>query len=414
MTTATVPLSETVIKKYLKGRDSMAVNELRDLHSRLRLRVNKSRAGGVWYIVFYAQGKAVWKKLGCYPELSFKTLEKRLPDILARYALDDVVLTDQWEKVSGLLAWYQERLKGDRQITDKRKTSVNSAIKCHLLPKLGNLNIKDLERGVIDQDLIWPLQADYSASFILQVWGILKTALRRAHKLKLIERDPLANLKLSDFIVTKPKPKPAAIRPDYTPQIIQELERQTWPPRVLVSLMLLHGTRIGESRKAKWSDFDLINDYWHLPVENVKTREALRLPLTTTAKLLLGAYKQHQKQNGCHGVYLFPTSKRESWSESKAGKVIRQVSEGNWRAHDVRKLARTEWADLGIDYHIAERLLNHKMSKLDQTYIHTSTEKAKREALEVYHDWLNEQGFKRLINQDNAKIEGTDNVALTL
>ena len=33
MTTVTVPLSETVIKKYLKGRDSMAINELRDLHS---------------------------------------------------------------------------------------------------------------------------------------------------------------------------------------------------------------------------------------------------------------------------------------------------------------------------------------------------------------------------------------------
>jgi hypothetical protein len=144
MTTATVPLSETVIKKYLKGRDSMAVNELRDLHSRLRLRVNKSRTGGTWYIVFYEQGKAVWKKLGGYPELPFKTLEKQLPEILARYALDDVVLTDQWIKVSGLLLWYQARLKRDRQITDKRKVSVNSAIKCHLLPKLGDLNIKDL------------------------------------------------------------------------------------------------------------------------------------------------------------------------------------------------------------------------------------------------------------------------------
>jgi hypothetical protein len=52
------------------------------------------------------------------------------------------------------------------------------------------------------------------------------------------------------------------------------------------------------------------------------------------------------------------------------------------------------------------------MSKLDQTYIHTSTEKAKREALEQYHDWLNEQGFKRLINQDNTKMEEMANMAL--
>ena len=414
MTTVTVPLSETVIKKYLKGHDCMAINELRDSHSRLRIRINKSRTGGTWYIVFYNKGKSVWKKLGNYPELPFKALEKQLPEILVRYALDDAVLTDQWIKVSGLLLWYQARLKGDRQITDKRKVSVNSAIKCHLLPKLGDIRIKDLERGVIDKDLIWPLQADYSASFILQVWGILKTAVRRAHKLKLIELDPLANLKLSDFMVAKPKPKPAAIRPNYASEMITELERQAWPARALVSLMLLHGTRIGESRKAKWLDFDLINGHWHLPVENVKTREALRLPLTPTAKLLLSAYAEHLKQNGNYGVYLFSSSKNQNWSESKAGKVVRQVSEGNWRAHDVRKLARTEWADLGIDYHIAERLLNHKMSKLDQTYIHTSTEKAKREALECYHDWLNEQGFKRVINQDSTEIQQSPIMALDL
>jgi len=404
MTTVTVPLSETVIKKYLKDRDSMAINELRDSNSRLRLRVNKSRTGGTWYIVFYEKGKSVWKKLGSYPEIPFKALEKRLPEILVRYALDDVVLTDQWVKVSGLLLWYQARLKVDRQMTDKRKVSVDSALKCHLYPKLGELNIKDLDRGLIDKNLIWPLQADYSASFTLQVWGILKTALKRAHKLKLIELDPLANLKLSDFLVAKPKPKPAAIRPDYAPEMITELEQQEWPARALVSLMLLHGTRIGESRKAKWIDFDLINDYWHLPVENVKTREALRLPITPTTKLLLNTYADHQKQNGCYGMYLFPSSKSENWSESKAGKVVRKVSKGNWRAHDVRKLARTEWADLGIDYHIAERLLNHKMSKLDQTYIHTSTENAKRKALERYHEWLNEQGFKNVINQDNTEI----------
>jgi integrase len=220
----------------------------------------------------------------------------------------------------------------------------------------------------------------------------------------MIEVDPLASLKLSDFMVAKPKPKPAAIRPDYAHEMMIGLQEQEWPAKALVSLMLLHGTRIGETRKAKWLDFDLVNNYWYLPVENVKTREALRLPLTETAKLFLSAYADFQKEKGCYGRHLFQSSKGENWSESKAGKVVRQVSCGDWQAHDVRKLARTQWADLGIDYHIAERLLNHKMSKLDQTYIHTSTEKSKREALNIYHDWLNEQGFKSMINHDNTKM----------
>ncbi len=403
MATSVVKLSDSAINRCLKDR---SITEIRDRHSKLRLRVNSSWTGGSWYVVLRKNGKDKWQNLGKYPDLPVKVIEKRLPDILARYAANDEVTTDHWSTLSGLLVWYRDRLKADRGMSDKRKASVLSAIKCHLLPKLGSLRIRELNRSTLDSLLFWPLQADYSVSFIHQIWGILKTAVRRAHKLKYLEVDLLSGLKVSDSIAAKPKPKGASIRPDYASELIEVLEGHDWPERVIVSLMLLHGTRIGETRKAKWDDFDLINDYWHLPVENIKTEEPLRLPVTPTVKELLCAYQEYQKGIGKYGVYLFPGTRSKEWSDSKAGKIIRKVSCGEWRSHDLRKVARTQWADLGIDYHIAERLLNHKMSKLDQTYIHTSTETAKREALEKYHEWLIGQGFKSVINQDRAKMEG--------
>jgi hypothetical protein len=47
------------------------------------------------------------------------------------------------------------------------------------------------------------------------------------------------------------------------------------------------------------------------------------------------------------------------------------------------------WADLGVDYMVAETLLNHAKDKLDQAYIHTHLEMKKKEALNAYHQWLN-------------------------
>ena len=54
--------------------------------------------------------------------------------------------------------------------------------------------------------------------------------------------------------------------------------------------------------------------------------------------------------------------------------MIRAIANGQWTGHDLRKLARTVWADIGIDYLVAETLLNHAKGKLEQAYIHTYIE----------------------------------------
>ncbi len=64
------------------------------------------------------------------------------------------------------------------------------------------------------------------------------------------------------------------------------------------------------------------------------------------------------------------------------------VSAGEWSAHDLRKLARSRWADQGVDYLVSELMLNHALSKLDKTYINTLVEGQIMEALTQYHEWL--------------------------
>ncbi|CAK3544202.1 hypothetical protein VCRA2121O67_410021 [Vibrio crassostreae] len=80
-------------------------------------------------------------------------------------------------------------------------------------------------------------------------------------------------------------------------------------------------------------------------------------------------------------------------SAAKASSIIQTVSQRKWTAHDLRKLARTCWTELGTDYLIGELLLNHTLSKLDETYIKTHANNMKREALEQYQSYLTQQGI---------------------
>ncbi|PMZ50312.1 integrase, partial [Pseudomonas sp. GW247-3R2A] len=89
-------------------------------------------------------------------------------------------------------------------------------------------------------------------------------------------------------------------------------------------------------------------------------------------------------------------------SPSKACTVFASVGKGEWSSHDLRKVARTAWADLGVDYMVGEMLLNHAMKDLDATYIHTTAEGMKRKALEAWHQHLDQHGFNALHSETYA------------
>ena len=73
--------------------------------------------------------------------------------------------------------------------------------------------------------------------------------------------------------------------------------------------------------------------------------------------------------------------------------AIKELSGGEWTSHDLRKLARTVWAEIGIDYLVGEMLLNHSVGTLAKTYIRTTADQLRREALERWHAWLDARGF---------------------
>lgn len=397
--TASKTLHVIVTDTEIRRQADSTVRQLRDPRfPALRFRYSSiNRANGSWFVVVGDK----WGKAGNYPDINAKAMQATLPAILLRRAAEPGARStvNRWQTVGDLLAWYLERMSRDRGLSAKRKASAKSAVRCQLQPRLHTLPLTGLDRASLDQLLLWPMQEQYALSFVRSVYGVLTVAFRQAARLGLIVVNPMASLKFNDFVQTRIKPKPAHLRAEELEEVLANLSTEFATAPVggmLVLMMLCHGTRLGETRVARWKHIDLTRRHWFIPADDTKTKRELTLPLTDQVCALLRRYREHQTAHGYVGAYLFPGQTRHPLSASKASQVFVRLSQGNWTSHDLRKVARTAWMDLGVDYLVGEMLVNHAMKTLTATYIHTSADTLKRKALEDWHAWLDQRGFAAL------------------
>ncbi|MDH0640636.1 site-specific integrase [Pseudomonas sp. GD03860] len=388
--TVAVKISDAEISRQAANSD---VYSLRDLANRgLYLRFAQNRARGSWYLL---SGRK-WHKIGEYPGLNTKQVSAALPDVRLRVSANAGAEVSEWVTVGALLAWFAERMAKDRNLSDKRKKTAASAIKCHLVPRLGDVPLAGLDRQTLDRLLMWPMQETLTIDFVRLVFQLLALAFRQAMRLKLIAVNPMQGIKFSDFSKAKVRVKPARLRGVQLADLLARLteEHSSKPGDAVLALMMLcHGSRIGETRQARWAHISLAEHVWFIPADRAKTRVEHHLPLTNQVCSILSAYRAHQQAGGYHGEFLFPARNGKPLSESQASAVFKRMGQGEWTSHDLRKLARTGWADLGVDHLIGELLLNHAMGHNVKVYIQSDVMSRKRAALELWCAHLDSKGF---------------------
>lgn len=408
--TREVKLSEAEVRRQAADK---SVRDLRDpRYPGLRLRFWSSRDRGTWHLV---RGK-YWTPIARWPDLSVAAVLAELPALRHRLMRDPATaaVASGIATVGQLLDWYSDRMARDRSLSVKRKAGARSAITQHLRPRLGELAVVDVTADSLDKHLMWPCQAEVSLSYLRQMFALLLTAFRQALKLGLIDGNPMAGMRFSDFTKAKILPKAARLRDVQLPELMQQLAQafeQAPGDAMLALMMLAHGTRIGETRMARWTEMSLAASEWFIPAANTKTRTEHRLPLTCQLKALLSRYRATQQALGYEGVYLFPNRRGLPLSETQASAVFTRLGQGQWTSHDLRKVSRTSWTDLGIDGHIGEMLLNHSLGKIASTYIHTQAMTQRLVALEKWHAWLDQVGFGAIHGLAKALFENSQNSA---
>jgi integrase len=155
-------------------------------------------------------------------------------------------------------------------------------------------------------------------------------------------------------------------------------------------LLILTGQRREEIGALRRRAVDLEKLVITLPSERTKNSRPHEVPLSKPALTILKLHPPRvgrdfmfgdgpRNGNGRHGGF-------QGWSKSKAA-LDKQAAIGSWRLHDVRRTVATRMAELGVQPHVIEAVLNHvsgHKAGVAGVYNRSSYAAEKRAALELW------------------------------
>ncbi|MEH6464707.1 MAG: tyrosine-type recombinase/integrase [Shewanella psychromarinicola] len=380
-------LNDAALRRWLRAGVSRDYRDPQFPEIRLRAAAGRTRASV--HLVLNENGKTVWQKVGTWPNMCIKTLCADLPVMLAKRNVGGMV-TGQFDSVGSLLEWYQEHIANNTTYSKSWRSNIKSMIKCHLLPRLADVRLHDVSFIAVDGILVKPMLVEgFSPKYIREVVNKLKAVFAAASKLRLISANPLAGYRVTYSIKVNDAMDTRLFESDLA-ELFTRLGAVVMPVQMLFVLMMMFGTRINETRLARWEHF--AGDYWVIPASNAKNKEEHRVPMTDSAKALIQHYKCWQLKHVGKRAYLFPGNVG-AISIRCAHDWHTQIRFKHFTSHDLRRLFRTIVADLGVDTMIGERLLNHALPVLLRKYVKSTLDKGMSLALEQYHQYLIYRGF---------------------
>jgi integrase len=154
----------------------------------------------------------------------------------------------------------------------------------------------------------------------------------------------------------------------------------------IIKLLMLTGLRANEIQGLRWDE--LHDDQIVLPGERTKNKRAHIVPLNDPAKAILAAIERRDRK------HVFGRDDTGFQGSSKAQpKLDARIVEAegkplpHWTPHDLRRTAATRMAELGVQPHVIEAVLNHvsgHKSGVAGIYNRATYDREKREALNLW------------------------------
>jgi integrase len=170
----------------------------------------------------------------------------------------------------------------------------------------------------------------------------------------------------------------------------------------IVKLLILTGARRQEVGSMQWSELNPDAGTWMLPSERAKNKREHTLPLPPAAWAIIDAVPRMASRDYLFGIR---SEGFKSWGDGKAelDKALGD-SVAPFVLHDVRRSVATKMADLGVQPHIIEQILNHQgghKGGVAGVYNRSSYEREVKAALALWADCvrvLAEGGERKVLN----------------
>jgi integrase len=342
--------------------------------------------------------------LGSYADLSLADARKTAKELRARVALGYDPAAEKQERkreaVAKIEAEKNAKTVGDvadeyfeRMILGRWKhpNIVRSRIERDIKPSIGKLAVEDVKPAHIDA----MLQAIVKRGAPTVANDVLRWTRRMfdfAVKRHLVQYNPAAAFTLADGGGQEEARTRWLTREELARlfQGMRDTKGFSIENYLSVKLLLLLAVRKQELVGARIAEFDLDNAVWSLPAERTKTGAPIDIPLSKPAMEAL----RKLVELACGDDYLLPARKRQERMlphihENTLNVALSKVKPlltgmENFTIHDMRRTARTHLAALGVEPHIAERCLNHKIDGVEGIYNRHAYFNERREALATW------------------------------
>ncbi|MEC7118805.1 MAG: tyrosine-type recombinase/integrase [Pseudomonadota bacterium] len=325
----------------------------------------------------YKKPNGTWSflGLGTYPEVSGQLARQKAAELLADSSTGaDLVITKQQRKQAELdnnNATFERLIYEflDNKVTkwtDGTMTRNKGALEKHILPIMGKRKYTEIkpiewmnlfqsiqrEKGIIEQ-------SNRMRALCQEAYDLAKVTGR-------IEYNPIEGL--HRFLETHKSENMRHVSPTELPALLRAI--RNYPTREVaigLELLSLVFCRPSELRNATWAEIDLDAALWTIPVQRMKKRREMVIPLSRQVLELLAELRQ---LNG-DSPYLFPS--RSSRNKPKSDAVfimaLRRLGyEGRQSPHGFRHIASTTLREKGFMRDHVEAALAHKVGGVEGVY----------------------------------------------
>ncbi|MCC3742081.1 tyrosine-type recombinase/integrase [Rouxiella badensis] len=173
------------------------------------------------------------------------------------------------------------------------------------------------------------------------------------------------------------------------PEFLSELNAYTGSviTKIATQLLILTGLRPGEVRRAQWSEIDMENKVWEVPVEHMKMGRPHLVPLSKQAIALL---EQIRVVTGRYELIFPGRDFRKPISEASINQVMKRIGyNGRATGHGFRHTMSTILHEKGYNSAWIELQLAHvDKNSIRGTYNHALYLDGRRDMMQWYADYM--------------------------
>jgi integrase len=130
---------------------------------------------------------------------------------------------------------------------------------------------------------------------------------------------------------------------------------------VIIKLLILTGQRAGEIAGLRWSEIDFHRNLICLPASRTKNNRPHNIPIAPGVRALL---QPRECTSGHDPIFTTRGERFRDWSRHKHllnARITEATGQDlqHWTPHDLRRTSATGMAEIGIQPHIIEAVLNH-------------------------------------------------------